>query len=176
MKVEVTSDIFNEDTFKLVAEYKFEKCGGSWSNTVPEEELEKIPHSFVERVGGFLPPSNGFHVFDTWDSQIGPVSQSASPMLNAYWSSFLWRVVRVGDSEYTVHKFEPIKKYYRVSVEIEDYVIVEAESEEEAKEMVEGYSPSDFVDELSLDNIEVTDAEVEEDGDDLDAIKSFNRK
>lgn len=175
MKVEVTSDIFNEDTFKLVAEYKFEKCEGSWSNTVPEEELEKIPHSFVERVGGFLPPSNGFHVFDTWDSQIGTGMPYESPM-SPYWSSFLWRVVRVGDSEYTVHKFEPIKKYYRVSVEIEDYVIVEAKSEEEAKEMVEDYSPSDFVNELSLNDIEITDAEVEEDGDALDAIKSFNRK
>ena len=176
MKVEVTSDIFNEDTFKLVAEYKFEKCGGSWSNTVPEEELEKIPHSFVERVGGFLPPSNGFHVFDTWDSQIGTASPSASPMLNAYWSSFLWRVVRVGDSEYTVHKFEPIKKYYRVSVEIEDSILVEAESEVEAIEIVEGYGPSDFADELGLDNVDITDAEVDQDGDDLDAIKSFNKK
>ena len=153
MKVEVTTDIFNEDTFKLIAEYKFEKCGGSWSNTVPEEELEKIPHSFVEKVGGFLPPSNGFHVFDMYESPMSP-----------YWSSFLWRVVRVGDSEYTVHQFEPIKKYYRVSVVVEESVLVEAESEEEAREIVEGYSPSDFDDEFNLDNVEITDAEVEDDG------------
>lgn len=159
MKVEVTTDIFNEDTFKLIAEYKFEKCGGSWSNTVPEEELEKIPHSFVEKVGGFLPPSNGFHVFDMYESPMSP-----------YWSSFLWRVVRVGDSEYTVHQFEPIKKYYRVSVVIEDSVLIEAESEEEAKEIVEGYSPSDFADELSLDNIEVTDAEVDADGEIMEEL------
>lgn len=159
MKVEVTTDIFNEDTFKLIAEYKFEKCGGSWSNTVPEEELEKIPHSFVEKVGGFLPPSNGFHVFDMYESPMSP-----------YWSSFLWRVVRVGDSEYTVHQFEPIKKYYRVSVVIEDSVLIEAESEEEAKEIVEGYSPSNFADELSLDNIEVTDAEVDADGEIMEEL------
>ena len=153
MKVEVTTDIFNEDTFKLIAEYKFEKCGGSWSNTVPEEELEKIPRSFVEMVGGFVPPSNGFHVFDSYESPRAP-----------YWSSFLWRVVRVGDSEYTVHQFEPIKKYYRVSVVVEESVLVEAESEEEAKEIVEGYGPSDFDDEFNLDNVEITDAEVEDDG------------
>ena len=151
MKVEVTTDIFNEDTFKLIAEYKFEKCGGSWSNTVPEEELEKIPHSFVEKVGGFLPPSNGFHVFDSYESPMSP-----------YWSSFLWRVVRVGDSEYTVHQFEPIKKYYRVSVVIEDTVLIEAESEEEAKEIVEGYGPSDF--DYDSSSVEITDAEVDGDG------------
>ena len=50
MKVEVTTDIFNEDTFNLVAAYKFEKCGGSWSNTVPEEELEKNS-SLIRRKG-----------------------------------------------------------------------------------------------------------------------------
>ena len=171
MKVELTTDIFNEDTFNLVAAYKFEKCGGSWSNTVPEEELEKIPHSFVEKVGGVGPPANGFHVFDSYESPMSP-----------YWSSFLWRVVRAGGSEYTVHKFEPVKKYYRVSVVVEESVLVEAESEEEAKEIVEGYSPSDFDSEFNLDNVEITDAEVEDDGEIMGDLVSqataefFNKK
>ena len=102
--------------------------------------------------------------------------------MSPYWSSFLWRVVRAGDSEYTVHKFEPVKKYYRVSVVIEDSILVEAESEEEAKKIVEGYSPSDLIDELGFEDIEVTDAEVNDDGEIMEDLvgkataEFFNKK
>ena len=139
MKVEIADDLFNEDNFKLIGQYKFEKCGGSWSNTIPEEEIKDVPHSFIERVAGFLPPSDGFYEHDI----------------------YLWRVVRAGGSEFTAHKFEPVKKTYRVSVLIEDSVTVEAESEEEAKEIVSSYSDSEIVDDLTLDGIKVTDVEVE---------------
>ena len=89
---------------------------------------------------------------------------------------------RAGDSEFTVHKFEPVKKYYRVSVVIEDSILVEAESEEEAKKIVEGYSPSDLIDELGFEDIEVTDAEVNDDGEIMEDLvgkataEFFNKK
>lgn len=65
---------------------------------------------------------------------------------------------------------------------VEESVLVEAESEEEAKEIVEGYSPSDFDSEFNLDNVEITDAEVEDDGEIMGDLVSqataefFNKK
>tara|TARA_R110001583_G_scaffold103125_1_gene250109 strand:+ start:712 stop:1209 length:498 start_codon:yes stop_codon:yes gene_type:complete len=149
MKVEIADDLFNEDNFKLTGQYKFEKCGGSWSNTIPEEEIKDVPHSFIERVAGFLPPSDGFY-----EDGI-----------------YLWRVVRAGGSEFTAHKFESVKKTYRVSVLIEDSVTVEAESEEEAKEIVSSYSDSEIVDDLNLEGIKVTDVELEGGGEIMEEIQ-----
>ena len=156
MKVEIADDLFNEDNFKLIGQYKFEKCGGSWSNTIPEEEIKDVPHSFIERVAGFLPPSDGFWA----DSSAGLYEDGL----------YLWRVVRAGGSEFTAYKFEPVKKTYRVSVLIEDSVTVEAESEEEAKEIVSSYSDSEIVDDLTLDGIKVTDVEVEGGGEIMEDI------